>query len=476
MTFLSQEENCMRYDEYDEYNGRYSSRGGARREPAYDRDSYPSRGGRSRDYDRGRRDYDRDRRDYDRGYDRGYDYGGYDRYGSRDRVPGPDLEDWERTAPNWEDHGSSRGRSSGRSGGPGRGSGGGNSRPPQRRSEPGRSSGGGGSRNSSRPSRSSQSGGQSSRRSSASQRRSKESGGRSRSSKPPKQRKAFSPVPIVVGVAVIIMALLVINSITGKKDDCVIEFSAEEIVVGETATASVMNLPEGVDESTIRWTSNDNNIVTVTGAGATATLQAKREGQVTIGAQLGDEEAISGTVKVVRTATGVLGITVEQEEMTIQSGESQKIQWKVQMKDEDMTPAFVTWSSQNSSVATVSEDGTVTARNVGQTNIKGTAGEKSVEVVINVVKNPDTPEHDPTSDTGNEPIEGTEPPPDDGDTGTGTGSTTGTGTGNGTGTSSGTGTSNSGSTGSGGSSGTTGGNNNMLPDTDGADNDVSGGE
>lgn len=456
----------MRYDEYDEYNSRYASRGGSRRDP-YDR------GGDRRDYDRGRgRDYDRGRREYDRGYDRDYDdYGGYDRYGSRDRLPGPDLEGWERTAPNWEDHGNSRGRSGGRPSGSGRSSGGG--RPPQRRSErePG-SRGGGGSRRSSR-SGGSQGGGQS--RHEPAQRR-KESGsgrGSGRSSKPPKQRKAFSPVPIVVGVAVIIMALLVINSITGGKEDCVIEFSSEEIVVGETATASIKNLPEGTDESTIHWTSNDNNIVTVTGEGATATLQAKREGKATIGAQLGDDEAISGTVNVVRTATGVLGITVAQEEMTIESGESQKIQWTVQMEKEDMAQAFVSWSTQNSSIATVSDDGTVTAKNVGQTNIKGTAGNKSVEVVVNVVKSSDTPDHDPTQDTGNEPIEGTEPPPDDGDTGTAAG---GTGTGTGTGTTGGSGTegTTTGTTGTGTGTGT--GTTGNAPDTDGADEDVSGGE
>ena len=78
MTFWSQEENCMRYDEYDEYNNRYASRGGSRRDPSYGRGGDYDRGrrdydrGRSRDYDRGRREYDRGR-DYGRGYDRGYD-------------------------------------------------------------------------------------------------------------------------------------------------------------------------------------------------------------------------------------------------------------------------------------------------------------------------------------------------------------------------------------------------------------------
>jgi len=109
-----------------------------------------------------------------------------------------------------------------------------------------------------------------------------------------------------------------------------------------------------------------------------------------------------------------------------------------------MTPAAVTWSSQNSAIVRISEDGTITGRDVGKTVIKAIAGKKSAEMVVNVVENPDATVHDPTKDTGNAPEEGTEPP----DTGTagsgsGTGSSgtgTGTGTGTGSGGSSGTGT------------------------------------
>ena len=94
----------MRYDDYDDYSSR-SSPGSSRRGSS----SYSS----GRDYDR---DYYRDRdyrsdfgRDYDRGY---YDRDRYsDRYStrsSRDWYDDFDRSDWERTAPNWEDHGAAR--------------------------------------------------------------------------------------------------------------------------------------------------------------------------------------------------------------------------------------------------------------------------------------------------------------------------------------------------------------------------------
>lgn len=458
----------MRYDEYDEYNGRYS-RGNSR--SSSDRSAY--RGydrSQSRDYDRGySRDYDRgyDRyRDYDRGYDRGYE--------ARDRFGTPyrdfDREDWERTAPNWDDHGSSRSRSSGRSSG----------------SSGGRSGSSGGSRRSSAPSGSSrersnrpppppQGSGGSRRRSPENppQRRSGSSGTKRKSSPPPK-RKGISPVPIVIGVVVIIMALLVIKSFTGAgKSDYKMELSTSTIVLGETATATITGIPEGTEIGSINWSSNDNNVVTVSGEGTTATLTGKGVGEATIAANV-DGKTVSSKVSVAQTAPGVLNIVLEDEEITIRSGEKRKLTANVQM-EEGMTPATVTWSSQNTSIVRIDEDGTITGRDVGKTVIKATAGKKTQEMVVNVVENPDSTAYDSTKTTGNAPEDGSEVPDTDttgGSTGgTGGGSGTGSGTGNGTGsTGSGTGSSGGSSSGTGsGSSGSGGG-----TSTGGGDDDAGG--
>lgn len=441
----------MRYDEYDEYNGRYP-RGNSR--SSGDRNGY--RGydrGQGRDYDRGYgRDYDRgyDRyRDYDRGreYDRGYDQG----YVKRDRFGTPyrdfEQEEWERTAPNWDDHGNSRSRSSGRSSG----SRGGSSSGGSRRSSGG--SGGGNRDRGNRPPPPPQGSG-SRRRSPEPQptRRSSASGSSTkRKNTPPPKRKGISPVPIVIGVVVIIMALLVIKSFTGSgKADYKMELSTNTIVLGETAEATITGIPEGTETGTISWSSNDNNVVTVSGEGTTATLTGKGVGQATIAANI-DGKTVSSKVEVAQTAPGVLNIELDDDEITIRSGETRKLTANVQM-EEGMTPAAVTWSSQNSAIVRIDEDGTITGRDVGKTVIKATAGKKTKEMVVNVVENPDATAHDPTQDTGNAPEEGVEPP-DTGATGSGTGgSGTGTGTGSGSSGGSGTGTG-SGSSGS-GSSGT----------------------
>ena len=151
------------------------------------------------------------------------------------------------------------------------------------------------------------------------------------------------------------------------------------------------------------------------------------------------ETVATQTVTAVETAVGVAAIRVSQEEITIPSGESYTINATVEMEEEYQdSPATIQWSSNNTSVATVSEDGVITARQVGNAIIKGVAGTQTVEISVEVVENTskDNSTHDATQDVGQEPEDGTQT--DTGDTGTGTGTGDSTGTGD-TGTGSGTG-------------------------------------
>ena len=132
------------------------------------------------------------------------------------------------------------------------------------------------------------------------------------------------------------------------------------------------------------------------------------------------ETVATQTVTAVETAVGVGAIRVSQEEITIPSGESYTINATVEMEEEYQdSPATIQWSSNNTSVATVSEDGVITARQVGNAIIKGVAGTQTVEISVEVVENTSTDNstHDATQDVGQEPEDGTQT--DTGDTGTG---------------------------------------------------------
>ena len=381
----------MRYDDYDDYSR--SSRGRSDR----------SSGRSSRDYDRGySKDYDRgyssrDDYRYDRDYDRGYssrssreDHRGY---GSSRRNTYDDFSDWERTAPNWDDRSSARGRSSGGS----RGSSSRSSRDYDRDyARSGGSRGGrpdrNGSRNGSRPS------------------------GQKKGQKKRKKSVVQQIIPIAVGLVFIILAALILKSfIGGGGSDYALSISSKTIVVSETATATVTGLSEA-ETYDIQWSSSDNGVISVDGDGATCTLLAKSNGSVTITATV-NGETVEDTVMVVDVAPGVKDIKFTEEVVEIISGQSYTVNATVIMESEDMTPAKLSWSSSDNSVARVSDDGVIEAREVGTAIIKATAGEQTAEIAVTVVPNPDSETHDESESTGAEPEEGATPP--EGTAGTG---------------------------------------------------------
>lgn len=440
----------MRYEEFDDYE--------------YSRDA-TRRGGGSRDYDR---DYDRrDYTDYDRyssrsdSYSRDYD-GGYSSrssYGSRnsyDRYAGVsrgsqfsefDPYSWERTAPNWDRERERRAAASTKR------------RRAAEQSARSRQSGDR-ERREYRDSRASRdrrdsraySGGERRRRSEDPRR------GERRNHRTEERGGIPKLVPIAIGIIfVIIIALIVKNLVSGSANsEYQVTFGSDTIIVGETTEATISGLADG-SEPEVNWISGDTSVVTITESeGIHCTLTAKDEGTATIAATIlpedgGDEISISGTIEVVKTAPGVLGITMANETATVYSGEDYTISATVEMED-GYSPAKISWSSNDASVARVDENGVVSARDVGTAIITATAGEKTAEIAITVVENPNgTPPADSQIEgqVSDESITGTST--GSGDSGSADSGTTGSSTG-----SSNTGSSSTGSNSTGSSSSNTG--------------------
>lgn len=396
----------MRYDDFDEYSSRSS-----RSSRSSDRRSSGSRSySRSdRDYERSYRSYDRD---YDWDYDRGYDrsYRSTDRYSTRrNDFDDFDQSDWERTAPNWDDRSSARKKS------------GGNARSGRSASYGGSSRSGAERRSSYDDSRSRSSAGSSRNRDRDRDRdRRRSSSPDRRRSAPAPKKKSIPVVPIVLGLVFIVLAALIIKSFVGGGGSSAyeIELESQTIVTGETMTASISGLSE-TEEYDIVWASSENNVVSVDGSGKTCTLTAKKEGSTTIAATINGEDTVQKTVVVVDVAPGVVSIKLGQESVEIRSGDTYTVQASVEMESDTMKAAKITWSTSDSSVARVDENGVITGRDVGSAIIKATAGEKTAEIVVTVVENPDADEYDESQNTGNEPEEGAEVPETGDATGTG---------------------------------------------------------
>ena len=211
-----------------------------------------------------------------------------------------------------------------------------------------------------------------------------------------KKRRNRQILLIVIFLAIVLALVLGLKSCLGKSDhgNYALQFSSQSIVVGETAQATVTGLSDG-DQSTVVWSSSDTSVVTVNGPGL---LTAKKSGTATIAATFGDN-SLSGTVMIINTAQGVEDLKLDQNAVSIISGETQQLNAQVTMKD-GMSPAQVTWSSSDTSIAVVSASGLVTARDVGTATITATCGDHSVMCTVTVAENTSATKHDESLTTG----------------------------------------------------------------------------
>ena len=131
------------------------------------------------------------------------------------------------------------------------------------------------------------------------------------------------------------------------------------------------------------WISSDEKVVKVSGTAAgTCTITAqKKTGKATIYVKL--KSGLTGTiqVKVQKKRVAATKVVVAEKTVKLQKGQKQKIHAYIQpLTTEDK----LTFTSSNKKVATVSKDGTITAKKAGKANITVKAGKKKVTVKVTV--------------------------------------------------------------------------------------------
>jgi len=133
----------------------------------------------------------------------------------------------------------------------------------------------------------------------------------------------------------------------------------------------------------IAWSSSDNTIATVNGSGLVTGVAA---GSVTITAT---SEGKSGTASITVAGAPVASVTVTPASASVQAGQTQQL--TATLKDANgniLTGRTVTWSSNNTSVATVSSSGLVSAKTAGSATITATSEGQSGTSAITVTPVP----------------------------------------------------------------------------------------
>ena len=149
---------------------------------------------------------------------------------------------------------------------------------------------------------------------------------------------------------------------------------------GESETLAATVKPDNADDKTVTWSSSAQTIATVEDGKVTAI----KEGTATITAKAGEKSATC-KVTVSKNVIAVTEVSLNKNELAINEGESETLTATV--KPDDATDQTVTWSTSDASIATVDQNGKVTAVKEGTATITAKAGDKSASCRVTVSKN-----------------------------------------------------------------------------------------
>ena len=142
------------------------------------------------------------------------------------------------------------------------------------------------------------------------------------------------------------------------------------IYAGETRQLTAVVYPESATNKTVTWESSNSSVVTVDVNGL---LTAHQAGYADIKALANDGSGVFATTRIYVAVTPVESITIYANGSNeLKDGET--LQLTATVSPETATDKTVTWESSNQNVATVSNDGLVTAHStIGSARITATA-------------------------------------------------------------------------------------------------------
>ena len=149
----------------------------------------------------------------------------------------------------------------------------------------------------------------------------------------------------------------------------------------ETLTATV--LPANATNKNITWSSSNSSVASV----SNGTVTAVAVGSATITATSQSDSTKKATCTVTVNPKGVISISLNKTELALNVDQSDTL--TVTFNPTDADDQLITWSTSNSSIATVS-NGTVTAKAAGSATITATShdGNKTATCAVTVTEAP----------------------------------------------------------------------------------------
>ena len=153
-----------------------------------------------------------------------------------------------------------------------------------------------------------------------------------------------------------------------------------ELKAGNTATLTATVKPDDATNKTVTWSSNNETVATVDNNGK---VTAKAAGEAIITAKVGDKQ-VTCNVKVTAAEVAVESVTLDQSSLELIAGKEATLTATV--KPDNATNRTVAWESNATNVATVDNNGKVTAKAEGTAIITAKAGDKTATCTVTVTK------------------------------------------------------------------------------------------
>ena len=152
--------------------------------------------------------------------------------------------------------------------------------------------------------------------------------------------------------------------------------------VGGKATLKATVLPENATDKTVSWSSDKPSVASVDDNGE-VTAVATGSATITVTTKDGNKTATC-EVTVAEEIIPVTSVTLSQKTLSLTAGEDATLTATV--SPDNSTDKTVTWTSSNTGVATVDNNGKVTAIKAGTATITASCGGKSDTCTVTVVE------------------------------------------------------------------------------------------
>ena len=176
-------------------------------------------------------------------------------------------------------------------------------------------------------------------------------------------------------------AHMTFNVIPTPVSSIVINPNAVSLKATEMVTLTATVMPEDATNKNITWASSNNAVASVDVYG---NVTANSVGEAIVTATSTDGSKVVAECRVTVVPTPVEGIAIEANGSTTLKA-LQTVQLTATITPETATDKSVSWLSSNSEIASVDENGLVTAKQVGMATISAKSGSKQATLSITVI-------------------------------------------------------------------------------------------